>query len=149
MNFIGSNRQIINANVTIVFVFKKRRTKKKSGNGKRVMFSFLFPLFQQYWLFCREYQNHTLHLGQFLLLQSRVFEKIHLEWRTFKWKEKELDWICSRIHSKDPVVDPSKFNLNPIVYIDHLKTYYFSETIFSADIQYVKGSQVLLKHPRQ
>ena len=99
-----------------------------SGNGKRVMFGFLFPLFQQYWLFCLEYENRALNLGQFLLLQSRVFEKIHLEWRTFKWHEKELDWICSRIHSKDPVVHPSKFNLNPIGYIDHLKTYYFLES---------------------
>ena len=61
----------------------------------------------------------SLNLGHFLLLQSRVFHKIHLEWRSFKWYEKELDWICSRIHSKDPVVDPLKFNLNPIAYIDH------------------------------
>ena len=99
-----------------------------SGNGKRVMFRFLFPLFQQYWLFCLEYENRALNLGQFLLLQSRVFEEIHLEWRTFKWDEKELDWICSCIHSKDPVVDRSKFNLNPIAYIDHLKTYYFLES---------------------
>ena len=99
-----------------------------SGNGKRVMFGFLFPLFQQYWLFCLEYENRALNLGQFLLLQSRVFEKIHLEWRTFKWDEKELDWICSCIHSKDPVVDPSTFNLSPMAYIDHLKTYYFLES---------------------
>ena len=99
-----------------------------SGNGKRVMFGFLFPLFQQYWLFCCEYENHALNLGQFLLLRSCIFEKIHLEWRIFKWDEKELDWICSRIHAKDSVVDPSKFNLNPIAYIDHLKTYYFLES---------------------
>ena len=84
------------------FCFQKKENEKMSGNGKRVMFDFLFPLFQQYWLFCREYENHALNLGQFLLLQSRVFEKIHLEWRTFKWDEKELYWICSRIHSKDP-----------------------------------------------
>ena len=99
-----------------------------SGNGKRVMFRFLFPLFQQHWLFCCEYENHALNLAQYLLLQSLVFEKIHLEWGTFKWDEKELDCICSRIHSKDPLIDLSKFNLNPIAYIDHLKTYYFLES---------------------
>ena len=49
------------------------------GNGKRIMFGFLFPLLQQYWLFCREYENHTLNIGQFLVLQSRIFEKIYLE----------------------------------------------------------------------
>ena len=52
-----------------------------SGNGKRVMFGFLFPLFQQY-------LEQFLNLGQFLLLESRVFEKIHLEWTTFNGMKK-------------------------------------------------------------
>ena len=71
--------------------------------------------------FCREYVNKILNLGQFIILQSRVFEKIYQEWNQFKWDEKELNWICSRIHSKDPIVDPSKFDSNPIAYVDHLK----------------------------
>ena len=64
--------------------FQKKENYKMSANGKRVMFGFIFPLFQQF-------LEQFLNLGQFLLLQSRVFEKIHLEWRTFKWDEKELD----------------------------------------------------------
>ena len=99
------------------------------GNWKRIMFGFLFPLLQQYWLFCREYENHVLNLGQFWVLQSRIFEKIYLKWKEFKWDEKQLNWICSRILSKDPVGDPSKFDSNAIAYVDHVKTYYFLESI--------------------
>ena len=99
------------------------------GNGKRIMFGFLFPLLQQYWLFCRQYENHTLNIRQFLVLQSRIFEKIYLEWKEFEWDEKKLNWISSRIHHKDPIVDPSIFDSNPIAYVDHLKDYYFLESI--------------------
>ena len=99
------------------------------GSGKWIHFGFLFPLLHQCWIFCPEYENHVLNMGQFLILQSQIFEKIHLEWKDFKWDEKELDWICSRIHSKDPMVDPSKFNSNSIAYVDHLKSYYFLEPI--------------------
>ena len=91
-----------------------------NGNGKRIYFGFLFPLLQQYWFFCCEYENNILNLGQFIILRSRVFEK---------WDKKELNWICCRIHSKDPIVDPSKFDSNPIAYVDHLKNYYFLESI--------------------
>ena len=100
-----------------------------NGNGKRIYFGFLFPLLQQYWFFCCEYENNILNLGQFIILRSRVFEKIQQEWNQFKWDKKELNWICSRIHSKDPIVDPSKFDSNPISYVDHLKNYYFLESI--------------------
>ena len=99
------------------------------GNRKRIYFGFLFPLLQQYWFFCHEYENHTLNFGQFRILQSRVFEKIYQEWNQFKWDEKGLDWICSCIHQKLCIVDPSKFDSNPIAYVDHLKNYHFLESI--------------------
>ena len=93
------------------------------------MFGFLLLLLQQYWLFCRDYENHALNIGEFLVFQSRIFEKIYLEWKELKWDQKELNWICSRIYHKDPIVDPSQFDSNPIAYVDHLKNYYFLESI--------------------
>ena len=59
----------------------------------RIYFGFSFPLLQQYWLYCRKFENRILNLGQFLVLQSRIREKIDLEWKEFKWDQNELDWI--------------------------------------------------------
>lgn len=64
-----------------------------------------------------------LNVEEFLVLQARVFEKLDIEWKTFKWDEKELKWICSSITSKDPMVDTSNFHLNLIAYIEHARTY--------------------------
>ena len=63
-------------------------------------FGYLFHLFQFYWNFCRDFENQIINTGQFLVLQSRVFEKLSQEWKQFKWDETELDWICSRIAEK-------------------------------------------------
>ena len=91
-------------------------------------FGYLFHLFQFYWNFCRDFENQIINTGQFLVLQSRVFEKLSQEWKQFKWDETELDWICSRIAQKDTMLDPSKFYTHPIAYIDNAKNYYFLES---------------------
>ena len=89
---------------------------------------YLFPLFQFYWNYCRDFENQIIKIGQLLVLQSRVFEKLSQEWKQFKWDETELDWICSRIAQKDTMLDPSKFYTHPIAYIDNAKNYYFLES---------------------
>ena len=61
---------------------------------------YLFPLFQFYWNYCRDFENQIIKIGQLLVLQSRVFEKLSQEWKQFKWDETELDWICSRTAEK-------------------------------------------------
>ena len=38
-----------------------------------------------------------------------------------------LDFSC--IYNKDPIVDPSKFDLNPIGYVIHLKNHFVLESI--------------------
>ena len=60
-----------------------------------------------------------------MVLQGRVFEKLDKEWKSFKWNQKELDWICSRIALKDTMLDPSDHVTHPIAYIDQAKSYYF------------------------
>ena len=89
---------------------------------------YLFPLFQFYWNYCRDFENQIIKIGQLLVLQSRVFEKLSQEWKQFKWDETELDWICSRIAQKDTMLDLSKFYTHPIAYIDNAKNYYFLES---------------------
>ena len=89
---------------------------------------YLFPWFQFYWNYCRDFKNQIINTGQFLVLQSRVFEKLSQEWKQFKWDETELDWICSRIAQKDTMLDPSKFYTHPIAYIDNAKNYYSLES---------------------
>ena len=89
---------------------------------------YLFPLFQFYWNYCRDFENQIIKIGQLLVLQSRVLEKLSQEWKQFKWDETELDWICSRIAQKDTMLDPSKFYTHPIAYIDNGKNCYFLES---------------------
>ena len=68
-------------------------------------FGYLFSLFQFYWNYFRDFENQIINSGQFLVLQSRVFERLSQEWKQFKWDETELDWICSRIAEKDTMLD--------------------------------------------
>ena len=98
--------------------------------GSLITFGFIFPLFQHYWQTYHSYEDDQTNQGQFELIQQRVFEKLQNEYKLFKWDEKELEWICSRIRLKDSMVDPLTFVFNPIAYIVQGQNYYFLETNF-------------------
>ena len=57
----------------------------------RIYFGFSFPLLQQYWLYCRKFENRILNLGQFLVLQSRIREKIDLDGKSLNGIK--MNWI--------------------------------------------------------
>ena len=97
--------------------------------GAPVTFGYVFPLFQHYWLTYHQYDDDEINRGQFEIIQQRVFERLEKEYKIFKWDEKELEWVCSRIRFKDFMVDPLNFILNSIAYIVQAKSYYFLESI--------------------
>ena len=52
-----------------------------------VMFAFFYPLFQRFWLLCRDYERSRYNIDQFHHWQDRIYEKLIAEYKQFKWDE--------------------------------------------------------------
>ena len=57
-----------------------------------VMFAFFYPLFQRFWLLCRDY-----NIDEFHHWQDRIYEKLIAEYKQYKWDNAELDWVCGEM----------------------------------------------------
>ena len=90
-----------------------------------VMFAFFYPLFQRFWLLCRDYECSRYNIDQFHHWQDRIYEKLIAEYKQFRWDEAELDWVCGEIERNNSILDPTHFTENPYAFIFHAQNYYF------------------------
>ena len=90
-----------------------------------VMFGFLYPIFQRFWLICKEFEHGMYNEYDLHYLQDRLFEKLIVEYELFKWDKAELDWICGEIEANNLMLNPFDFTQNPIAFIAHAQTCYF------------------------
>ena len=55
------------------------------------MFAFFYPLFQRFWLLCRDCERSRYNIDEFHHCQDRIYKKLIAKYKQFKWDEAELD----------------------------------------------------------
>ena len=98
---------------------------KKSDFFFNLDIAFFDPLFQRFWLLCRDYERGKYNVNEFHFWQGRIFKKLIAEYQLFKWDEAELDFICREMEANNSMLDPFKFTENPFAFIVHPQNCYF------------------------
>ena len=96
-----------------------------ANNPMPVIFGFLYLLYQRYWLICREFELGVYDEHVLDYLQDRLHEKLIVEYKSFKFDEAELDWICEEIEANNLMLNPFDFTENPMAFIVHAQSCYF------------------------
>ena len=90
-----------------------------------VMFAFFYPLFQRFWLLCRDYERGRYNIDQFHHWQDRIYEKLIAEYKQFKWDKAELDWLCGEMERNNSMLNPFHFSEGAFGFIVHGQNCYF------------------------
>ena len=90
-----------------------------------VTFAFFYPLFQRFWLLCRDFEHGRYNIDEFHHWQDRIYEKLIAEYKLFKWDKAEFDWLCSEMERSNSMLNPFHFSEGVFGFIVHVQNCYF------------------------
>ena len=90
-----------------------------------VMFAFFYPLFQRFWLLCRDFERGRYNMDEFHHWQDRIYEKLIAEYKQFKLDKAELDWLCGEMERNNSMLNPFHFSEGAFVLLFMPKTVIF------------------------
>ena len=90
-----------------------------------IMFAFFYPLFQRFWLLCRDFERGRYDMNEFRHWQDRIYEKLIAEYKQFKWDKAELDWLCGEMERNNSMLNPFHFSEGAFGFIVHGQNCYF------------------------